>query len=230
LVAGAADRIAEAVAGSGQELFNAAVLFCAVFMLGWHNVWMRRHGKELSSRMKAVGAEVRTGGRPLWGLAVVVSLAVLREGAELVLFLFGIASSETRTAGELAFGGVLGLALGAAAGVAIYSGLAILPPRRLFAVTSWLILFLAAGLASQGAAYLVQMDWLPPLGRSIWDTSAVLDEGSLAGQVLHTLVGYVSQPDGIQIIFYVGTLTVISSLSWWFDGPKHSQPRLKPIR
>ncbi|HKI82084.1 MAG TPA: FTR1 family protein, partial [Pseudodesulfovibrio sp.] len=41
-----ADTIANAVAGVGQELFNAAILFAAVFMLGWHNIWMQRHGRE----------------------------------------------------------------------------------------------------------------------------------------------------------------------------------------
>ena len=36
--------------GSGQELFNACILGFAVLMLGWHNVWMARHGRELAPR------------------------------------------------------------------------------------------------------------------------------------------------------------------------------------
>src|SRR6267154_5770695 len=47
-VAAAAETIAEAVAGIGQEIFNAIVLFAAVAMLGWHNIWMSRHGRELA--------------------------------------------------------------------------------------------------------------------------------------------------------------------------------------
>ena len=42
-----AERLASAAEGMGQELFNAAILFTAVLMLGWHTVWMSRHGKEL---------------------------------------------------------------------------------------------------------------------------------------------------------------------------------------
>lgn len=93
VVAGLADRLAEVAAGMGQELFNAIVLFTAVALLGWHNVWMQRHGRELAQQMTRVGRAVLSGERPLYALAVVVGLAVLREGAEVVLFLYGIASA-----------------------------------------------------------------------------------------------------------------------------------------
>lgn len=223
VVAAFADTLAEAAAGVGQELFNAAVLFTAVGMLGWHNVWMRRHGRELAQEMNRVGKAVLSGERPLYALALVVGLAVLREGSEVVLFLYGIASAEEGTALAMLGGGVFGVALGAAVGLTLYFGLLRVPTRHLFTVTSGLILFLAAGLASQGAAYLVQADWLPPLGRAIWNTSDFLSEDSLAGQVLHTLVGYVSRPDGVQVLFYVATLVIIASLMRRF-GDKPSRP------
>jgi high-affinity iron transporter len=79
-------------------------------------------------------------------------------------------------------------------------------------VTSWLVLLLAAGLASQGAAFLMQADLLPPLGSNLWDTSFLLSDQSLAGRVLHTLVGYTAQPAGIQLVFYAATLLVIGGL------------------
>ena len=81
----------------------------------------------------------------------------------------------------MAVGGVVGLALGVAAGVAIYWGLVSIPMRQLFTVTSWLVLLLAAGLASQGAAFLMQADLLPPLGANVWDTSFLLSDQSLPG-------------------------------------------------
>src|ERR1700752_4521179 len=93
IVAGFAAEIAEAVAGMGQELFNAAILFAAVGMLGWHNVWMGRHGKEMAMEASALGREVAAGARPLYALALVVGGAVLREGSEVVLFLYGIAAA-----------------------------------------------------------------------------------------------------------------------------------------
>ena len=66
-------------------------------------------------------------------------------------------------------------------GSALYLGLLRLPARRLFTVTSWMVLLLAAGMASQAAGYLVQADLLPPLGNAVWDTSAVLTEDSVLG-------------------------------------------------
>ncbi|MGH6976328.1 MAG: FTR1 family protein, partial [Stellaceae bacterium] len=91
LVAAFTGEIALAVAGMGQELFDAAILFTAVAMLGWHNVWMQRHGRDLAVSASQVGNAVRTGARPLYALGLVVGLAVLREGSEVVLFVYGIA-------------------------------------------------------------------------------------------------------------------------------------------
>ena len=211
-VAAGASEIAAAAAGIGQELFDAAILFAAVGMLGWHNVWMSRHGREMSRQATRLGHDVRSGARPLWALGAVVALAVLREGSEIVLFLYGIALAGDGGAAAMAAGGIVGLGLGVAAGAAIYWGLVSIPMRHLFAVTSWLVLLLAAGLAAQGAAFLMQADLLPPLGSNLWDTSFLLSDQSLAGRILHTLVGYTAQPAGIQLVFYAATLLVIGGL------------------
>jgi high-affinity iron transporter len=181
-------------------------------MLGWHNVWMSRHGRELAADAVKLGNEVRSGARPLWALAFAVSLAVLREGSEIVLFLYGIALAGQGGVLAMVAGGAIGLALGVAAGTAIYWGLVSIPMRLLFTVTSWLVLLLAAGLASQGAAFLMQADLLPPLGSNLWDTSFLLSDQSLAGRILHTLIGYTAQPAGIQLVFYLSTLLVIGGL------------------
>jgi high-affinity iron transporter len=209
LVALFAAEIAAAAAGIGQELLNAVILLLAVGMLGWHNIWMSRHGRELAATAREVGDAVISGARPLYVLAVVVGLAVLREGSETVLFLYGIAAGGGLSAGSLIAGGALGLAGGGAVGAALYLGLLRIPTRRLFTVTSWMVLLLAAGMASQAAGYLVQADLLPPLGDAVWDTSAVLTEDSVLGKALHTLIGYVSRPDGIQILLYLATLSTI---------------------
>ncbi len=211
-VAAGAGTIAAAVEGIGQEVFNAAILFAAVAMLGWHNIWMTRHGREIALAANRLGAAVREGTQPLWALAAAVALAVLREGSEVVLFLYGIAAASGNGWGAMALGGALGLVAGAGAGAGLYLGLVRIPLRHLFSVTSWLVLLLAAGMASQAAAFLMQADLLPPLGMTLWDTSFVLSDQSLAGRVLHTLIGYTAQPAGIQLAFYLATLIVISSL------------------
>src|ERR1700686_5251461 len=210
--AGFAEKIAAALAGVGQELFNAAVLFTAVAMLGWHNVWMGRHGRELAVEAGDVGKLVRSGARPLYALAVAVGLAVLREGSELVLFLYSIAAANGTDALSFAGGFALGMAAGIGVGGLLYFGLLRIPMKHLFTVTSWLILLLAAGMASQAAAFLVQADILPALSPALWDTSALLSEDSVPGKIVHALIGYVARPSGMQFVFWAGTLVVIGFL------------------
>jgi high-affinity iron transporter len=212
VVAAFAGAIASALEGIGQELFNAGVLLLAVLMLGWHNVWMSRHARELAARMQRVGAAVLEGSAPLWALALVVGLALLREGSEVALFLYGLAVGSAGSSAPLLVGGALGLLGGAAVGTALYLGLLRIPTRYLVTVTGWLILLLAAGMAAQAAGFLEQAGVLPALGRAVWDTSRALPEHSLLGQLLHTLVGYDARPSGIQLVFYLATLAAIGGL------------------
>jgi len=216
LVAAFAGTIAGALEGMGQEIFNATILLTATVMLGWHNVWMKRHGAEIARDMKAVGRDVTSGENSLAALLVVVGLAVLREGSEVVLFLYGIAAGGAATAPMLA-GGLLGLAGGVAIGALLYFGLLTIPTRHLFAVTGGLLLLLAAGMAAQAAGFLVQAGKLPALADPIWDTSAWLPENGILGQVLHALTGYVDRPSGMQVLFFLMTGAGIGVLMHRFD-------------
>ncbi len=207
LVAGFAGRIADAMEGYGQEIFNAAVLLFAVVMLVWHNAWMSIHGRAMAQEMKGVGEAVRSGHRPLHVLTLVIGLAVLREGAETVLFLYGLITSDGGMADAIV-GGSLGFALGALVGAVLYLGLMRIPTRHLFSVTSWMISLLAAGMAAQAMTYLSAADVIN-LGSVLWDSSALLDQNGVVGKVLHTLIGYIDRPTTIQLVAYVSTLAII---------------------
>jgi high-affinity iron transporter len=204
--------------GSGQELFNASVLLLAVVMLTWHNVWMAGHGRELAREMRAVGAQVSTGERTLAALAVVVGVAVLREGSEVVLFLYGIASQPGTTTVSLLTGGALGLAAGAAMSALMYYGLLAIPAHKLFRVTSGLITLLAAGMVSQAVLFLQQAGYLQVLMSTVWDTSWLLPQDTIVGRLLHTLIGYSDAPNGAQLIAYGATILAIMGLMRWEQG------------
>lgn len=208
LVAAFAETLSSALAGRGQEIFNAAVLAIAVAMLAWHNIWMARHGRQLARDLADVGRAVACGDKSFVALAVVVGLAVLREGAEVALFLYGILVSG-ETAPNLLIGGAAGLGLGALVSVATFLGLVTIPPRHLFAATTALITLLAAGLAAQCVGFLQQAWIVTSLSETLWDTSAILPDGSLPGRVLHTLIGYTDQPSAMQVAVYVATLLAI---------------------
>jgi len=220
LVALFAAGISGMFSGNGQELLNASVLLVAVCMLAWHNIWMAHHARELAATARDLGRAVATGGRPLAALALITGVAVLREGSETVLFVFGVAAASPESSAAMLAGGLLGLAGGAALGVAVYRGLLRIPVRRLFAVTSWMVLLLAAGLASQAVSFLVQADMLPPLGNDVWDTSFLLSDGSIPGRVLHTLIGYVARPQGVQLLVFGLTILAIGIPMWLITHPR----------
>jgi high-affinity iron transporter len=202
-----AGQLSNALAGHGQDLFNAAILLAAVAMLGWHHLWMATHGRHLAARLKDMGSEIAAGRASLMSMAAVVALAILREGAEVVLFLYGVVASSTEPPTLLLAGGLGGLALGALASVLLYRGLLAIPAKRLFQVTEGLLTALAAGLAGQAAALLASIGDLPALGDQVWDTSWLLREDSLAGKSLHALVGYADRPYGVQVLAYGLVLT-----------------------
>ncbi len=209
LVATFAGGLASLFQGSGQELFNASILILAVMMLTWHNVWMASHGREMARELKAAGHEVVTGKRTLAALGVVVGVAVLREGSEVVLFLYGIAAQGGVSNAGLLAGGALGLAAGAAVSALMYLGLLTIPAGRLFQVTSGLITLLAAGMAAQAVLFLQNGGYINIWTGTIWDTSWLLREDSIPGRLLHTLVGYVQAPDGAQVAAYLATIAGI---------------------
>jgi high-affinity iron transporter len=212
LVAGFASEIAALFEGAGQELFTAGVLVLAVAMLSWHNAWMASHGRALARELRQVGAAVAAGDRPPAALAVVCGVAVLREGSEVVLFLYGIAVSGGSSATGMIAGGVLGLLLGVLVSAVMYLGLLAIPTRYLFSVTSTLITLLAAGLAAQAVAFVQQAGYGERMTGTAWDSSWLMSDDSLIGRLLHTLIGYTSEPSWAQLLVYVITIGVILGL------------------
>lgn len=224
VVAAFAGEIANLFQGSGEEIFDASILLFAVVMLTWHNVWMAGHGRAISREMKVVGAQVQAGERPLTALAVVVGIAVLREGSEVVLFLYGIASQGGTTATAMVAGGALGVVAGAGVTALMYYGLLAIPAHRLFSVTSGLITLLAAGMAAQAVLFLQQGGYLEFLTRTVWDTSWLLKQDSIPGRLLHTLVGYNDTPNGAQLLAYLLTIAGILFLMR-MERARHPQSR-----
>jgi high-affinity iron transporter len=215
LVASSMEFISNMASGMGQELFNAGILILAVGMLAWHNIWMSVHGREMAAQAMSTARAVQDGSRQRSVILLVVALAVLREGAETVLFLYSLATSTEDGLRTTLSGGAIGFGAGALVGGLLYAGLLRIPLKWFFSITGILVLLLAASMASQAARLLIQADVLPSLGAPLWDTSNVLSQNTPVGMLLHGLVGYDAQPAGMQIVFYVAVLVCISTGMWW---------------
>ena len=223
LVAVFAGALSNLFAGMGQELFNALILVIAVVMLTWHNVWMARHGSDLAGELRAAGQAVVEGSKSLLALAVVVGVAVLREGSEVVLFLSGVVAAKSDSGWDVMLGGVIGLGLGALVTLLTYFGLVRIPTRALFTTTTILIALLAAGMAAQAASFLEKANWLTALDNVVWDSGWLLSDASLPGKALHTLIGYTDQPTAMQLIVYVAILFVTFVLMRVYGTPMKAQ-------
>lgn len=208
-----AAQISNAFEGRGQEIFNASVLFLAVIMLAWHVVWMARHAREMTARLKELGHAVAIGSQSVVVLGIAVASAVMREGSEVVLFLTGILMQGASNAAALAIGSAGGLVLGAAVSAVVYTGLMAVPLRRVFAVTGVLVTLLAAGLAAEAVRQLSNAGLVNVLDGTLWDTSWLLGENSWPGRVLHVLIGYMDRPKAIEVLAYVSTAGTILLLA-----------------
>jgi high-affinity iron transporter len=205
-----AQQISERFEGTGQDLVNIAVLSVALTMLLWHCIWVSAHSREMVQQARLLGTSVQHGQRTPWALVVAVALAVLREGAETVLFVGGaLTGGGAVQTGEVAVSCAIGVFLGVGAGLVIYGGLSRLPTRHVFAATNALIAILAGSIASQLVKALAQAGFLEQGTTPLWDTSAVLAPDSGLGTLLHALMGYDARPSGAQIASYVGVLLLI---------------------
>lgn len=224
LIAFFADRISQAFEGMGQEILNAAILLTAAGLIGYTVIWMTRHAPELTREFKEISKEVIQGKKPIHTLAVVVGLSVLREGAEIVMFTY----SAFVTGGkifDLAVGSLFGVCAGATIGVIIYYGLMKVPTRQIFAVTSWMLVLLTAGMVSHAFGYLTAAGKVPEIVPAVWDTSGLMSEDSLLGHVFSVLTGYTARPSGMQILMYTATLLVLGA---FLNASAARGPRLRP--
>lgn len=208
LVAFFVDAISVWAGGMGQEIFNGFILCAAAFMIGWTVVWMKKHGREIARHVQSIGAKVAGGELPMASLSFVIGLATLREGSEIVLFTYSLLASGTPVAGVISGAG-LGLFGGMVVGCLLYNGLLRVSTRHLFSVTSILLALVAAGMAAQAAGFFAAAGVVPELVSEVWDSTWLLSEKSVPGQILHVLVGYADRPTGIQVLAYLLTLATI---------------------
>jgi len=187
----------------GPDLISAVVLFTAAGLLTWHGWWMREHARAVRGELERRIDIAQTTGQ-FWVLGIIAFTGVFREGAEMVLFLWGLLTQMATSVGHglLTAAGLAGLLAAASLGVLVFHGGRRLPLGRFFSVTSVLLLLLAAGLFSTGVSRLQSLGFVP-MTAALWDTSGWLDDRSLLGSFLSGLLGYRARPTGIEVVAYL---------------------------
>jgi high-affinity iron transporter len=200
--ASALDEITDALDGAGQEVVNAG-LQILIYLLTLGIVAISAGSTSLVSGAHRQSLQV------LMGLAV--SCALVREGSEIVIYIAGFAASEDlRTA--IFTGGAIGAGIGVSLGILLYAALRALGPARSQRTCLLLLCFIGAGMVMQATMLLEQVDWLPA-GKAVWDSSGLLSEQSIPGELLYAVFGYEATPSAIQLFLYVFSLITIAA-SW----------------
>jgi len=182
------------LAGDALEGFQIAMVFIAAALITQMVLWMRRHGKNLKGELEAEMGRAMNRSSML-GVAVVAALAVGREGAETVIFLYGLGLE--RSGADLALfaaAGLAGLLLALATGWALVRGGRKVSWKTFFRVTETLLLLLAASLLVGGVEKLIALGILPPGIDPLWDSAFLLDDSGGIGGFVAQLTGYRARP------------------------------------
>ena len=208
LIALMASQISNLFEGYGQEIFNASILCLAVLMLAWHTLWMARSGRQMAQDLKSLGLEAASGKKPMFAIATVVAVSVMREGSEIVLFLYGAVAASGATGVHALIGGIGGLLLGGMVSYVTYKGIVRIPMRWVFSVTTGLIALLASGMAAQAARFMQAAGAVTIMETEMWDWSTILPDSGILGTFLKALMGYSDRPTALMLAAFVATMVL----------------------
>ncbi|KVU20921.1 FTR1 family iron permease [Burkholderia ubonensis] len=192
----------EVLSGDAQDYFQTAMVLIACVLIVQMVLWMRQHGRTLKRDMEQ-SLQQSTRDSNWWGVAVLVALAIAREGSETVIFLYGLGFGQSgHVDGSQMLAVVIGLGLAFLTFYLLRLGGKYFSWRHFFRVTEVMLLFLGAGLFQTGVDKLIDKEILP-LGMSqVWDTSAILDDSGTFGSLVATLTGYRAHPALMNLIAY----------------------------
>ncbi|HFC54324.1 MAG TPA: FTR1 family iron permease [Gammaproteobacteria bacterium] len=190
------------LAGEAMEYFQIGMMLLAAGLITQMVFWMRRHGRTLKRELEA-GMDRALERASWWGMATLAALAVGREGAETVIFLYGMGMARGG-AGQAAFWGSAALGFGAALLTfwLLSRGGRLFSWRAFFRFSEAVLLLLAGALLVEGVDRMFGMGWLPPLLDPLWDSSALLDDSTRIGSLVAALTGYRAQPALLVVLVY----------------------------
>jgi len=190
--------ISDALDGVGQEVLNAVMLFILALMLTIYIFLLVRYSRLVTNFDPLIKLV----------LSVIIFIAVLREGVEIIIYVSGYLANLSDNS-SLLVGGSIGAWIGISSGILIYYSLLYCTPQIRLNIIIFIAAILIAGMVSEGLLYLMQADWIES-GKPLWDSSFIIAESSITGQLLYATFSYEATPSGLQVAVYL--LTLISIL------------------
>jgi len=142
-----------------------------------------------------------------------VIAASIREGSEVIIYLTGFMSAPDLFP-SVVMGSIIGSGIGISIGVLFYYLIAYVRFELGMLLGLGLLVLIGGGMVSQTIQLLTQADFISSQS-ALWDSSFIVDERSLFGQLLYALIGYESTPSFVQVVCYVVSvlLAAFSTLS-----------------
>ncbi len=140
-------------------------------------------------------------------ITLVVALGIIREGSEIILYGMGILT-QPENFSPVVLGAFIALGIGSSSGIILYYLLTSLNASWSLRLCMLLLALYAGNMASQASLLLVQADWLPYTDE-LWDSSFLLPEYTVPGQLMYALIGYEANPSVLQAAFYCGAMLLI---------------------
>jgi len=210
-----------------ESLFKGMVSVTAIALLTWMLVWMTQQARQLKGQVEGeLGTALQQGDQAGWGVFGLVSVAVLREGFETVLFIM----ANLQQGAVPVLGAIAGLLGAAAFGMLLFKWGIQINVGTFFQVMGVLLLLIVSGLVisalksfDAAAGTLAQME--PQftslcfyggrsclLGPLVWDATNVLPDNQFPGVILKALFGYRQKLFLVQAIAYCLFLSITGSI------------------
>ncbi len=192
--------------GLGDELFKSGIMLLTALVISWTVIWMQGYSKKLKKNITELSDRITSGAVSKFMLISVVSTVLLREGAEMLLYIYLFSTLKNTPVDNYITGLGIGALSGFIVGIIIYFGLIKFAGKYIFKISTVLLILIAAGLAAEAAGTLTSAGVIEMFSGQLWDSSWLIEDRSTTGKLLKIIIGYNSRPNIMQMIFYIGTI------------------------
>jgi high-affinity iron transporter len=194
-----------------QEMLETVVGVCAVGIVTFMVVWMRRHARGMKAELEAHAAAALAQGSVL-ALVGMAFFAVLREGLETAVFLLAaFQAAENELAAGL--GALLGILTAVVVGAGLYRGGIRINLARFFRVTSVILVIIAGGLLASAVHTAHEAAWFNSFQGQALDLSWLVVPGTVTSSLLTGMLGLQPLPTyaeaGVWLLYVVPMLLYV---------------------
>ena len=202
--------------GDASKIFEGIVMIVAAGILGSMIIWMAKNSN-IAGELEEKAADAIKNDDLGYGIFALAFTSVFREGIETILFLYAVTMQKGGLSVPLSF---VGAGLGIGVGYMIFIQGKKVPLKTFFNVSSFVLIFVAAGMFAYGIHELESAGIITDYGR-IWDINPpkladgsyplMHDKGYIGG-LLKGLFGYNGDPSLIELLSWIFCLGGLSYL------------------